>query len=91
MSATLIVAKNIIYVSDINCCCKTLMAATLIILAKLFATVLMPATCSNNFFATKCTFCSNFAFLATTFVAAKNNISCSYIKVSLLATERYSE
>jgi hypothetical protein len=53
------------------------MAATLIVLAKLFATTLMPATCSNNFFAAKNTFCSNFAFLAATFVAAKNDISCS--------------
>jgi hypothetical protein len=54
MSTTLIVAKNIIYISNINCCCKTLvMAATLIVLAKLFAMVLMPATCSNNFFAVK--------------------------------------
>jgi hypothetical protein len=53
------------------------MAATLIVLAKLFATALMAATCSNNFFAAKNTFCSNFAFLAATFVAAKNDISCS--------------
>ncbi|KAK2369230.1 hypothetical protein QL285_082378 [Trifolium repens] len=53
------------------------MAATLIVLAKLFATGLMPATCNNNFFAAKNTFCSNFAFLAVTFVAAKNDISCS--------------
>ncbi|KAK2454834.1 hypothetical protein QL285_002354 [Trifolium repens] len=53
------------------------MAATLIVLAKLFATALMAATCSNIFFAAKNTFCSNFAFLATTFVAAKNDISCS--------------
>jgi hypothetical protein len=48
------------------------MAATLIVLAKLFATALMPATCSNNFFAAKNTFCSNFEFLAVTFVAAKS-------------------
>jgi hypothetical protein len=75
MAATLVVAKNTSYGIDINCCCKTLvMAATLIVLAKLFATTLMPATFSNNFFATKNTFCSNFAFLA---VAAKNDISCS--------------
>ncbi|KAK2426956.1 hypothetical protein QL285_025575 [Trifolium repens] len=68
MPATLIVAKNISYVSDINCCCKTLvMAATLIVLAKLFATALIAATCSNNFFAAKNTFCSNFAFLAATY------------------------
>jgi peptidoglycan/LPS O-acetylase OafA/YrhL len=53
------------------------MAATLIVLAKLFATALMAATCSNNFFAAKNTFCSNFVFLAATFVAAKNDISCS--------------
>jgi hypothetical protein len=53
------------------------MAATLIVFAKLFATALMAATCSNNFFAAKNTFCSNFVFLA----AAKNDISCS---------ERYS-
>jgi hypothetical protein len=53
------------------------MAATLIVLAKLFATALMAATCSNIFFAAKNTFCSNFAFLAATFVAAKNDISCS--------------
>jgi hypothetical protein len=45
------------------------MAATLIVLAKLFATALMPATCSNNFFTAKNTFCSNFAFLAATFVS----------------------
>jgi hypothetical protein len=37
----------------------------------------MAATCSNIFFAAKNTFCSNFAFLAATFVAAKNDISCS--------------
>jgi hypothetical protein len=42
----------------------------------------MPATCSNNFFAAKNTFCSNFAFLAATFVAAKNDISCSDYFVS---------
>jgi hypothetical protein len=78
MSATLIIVKNIIYVSDINCYCKTLvMAATLIVLATLFATALMLATCSNNFFAAKNTFYSNFAFLAATFVAEKNDISCS--------------
>jgi hypothetical protein len=53
------------------------MAATLIVLAKLFATALMPAACSNNFFAAKNTFSSNFAFLAATFVVAKNDISCS--------------
>jgi hypothetical protein len=53
------------------------MTATLIVLAKLFATALMAAACSNNFFALKNTFCSNFVFLATTFVAAKNDISCS--------------
>ena len=53
------------------------MAATLIVLVKLFATALMPATCSNNFFAAKNTFCSNFAFLAATYVAVKNDISCS--------------
>jgi hypothetical protein len=29
------------------------MAATLIVLAKLFAAALMPATCGNNFFAAK--------------------------------------
>jgi hypothetical protein len=58
------------------------MVATLIVLAKLFATALMPATCSNNFFAAKNTFCSNFAFLAATFVAAKNDISCSDYFVS---------
>ncbi|KAK2388494.1 hypothetical protein QL285_062173 [Trifolium repens] len=82
MPATLIVAKNISYVSGINCCCKTLvMAATLIVLAKLFATALMPATCSNNFFAAKNTFCSNFAFLAATYVAAKNDISCSVFTI----------
>ncbi|KAK2374565.1 sulfite exporter TauE/SafE family protein [Trifolium repens] len=40
------------------------MAATLIVLAKLFATALMPTTCSNNFFAAKNTFCDNFAFLS---------------------------
>jgi hypothetical protein len=50
------------------------MAATF---AKLFATALMPATCSNNFFDAKNTFRSNFAFLATTNVAAKNDISYS--------------
>ncbi|KAK2424389.1 hypothetical protein QL285_034756 [Trifolium repens] len=78
MSATLIVDKNTSFVSDINCCCKTpVMAATLIVLAKLFATALMPATCSNNFFVAKNTFYSNFAFLPATFVAAKNDISCS--------------
>jgi hypothetical protein len=55
------------------------MAATLIVLAKLFATALMPATCNNNFFVAKNTFCSNFAFLTTTFVAAKNDISCSVL------------
>jgi hypothetical protein len=49
------------------------MAATLIVLAKLFATALMPATCSNNFFAAKNIFCSNFVF----FAATKNDISCS--------------
>jgi hypothetical protein len=53
------------------------MAATLIVLAKLFAATLMPATCSNNFLAAKNTFYSNFAFLTTTFVAAKNDISCN--------------
>ncbi|KAK2454376.1 hypothetical protein QL285_001942 [Trifolium repens] len=53
------------------------MAATLIVLAKLFATALMPATCGNNFFAAKNTFCNNFVFLPATFVAAKNDISCS--------------
>jgi hypothetical protein len=53
------------------------MTATLIVLAKLFAMALMPTTCSNNFSAAKNTFCNNFAFLATTFVAAKNDISCS--------------
>jgi hypothetical protein len=53
------------------------MATTLIILAKLFATGLMPTTCSNNFFVAKNTFCSNFAFSAATFIAAKNDISCS--------------
>jgi hypothetical protein len=53
------------------------MAATLIVLAKLFATALMPAICSNNFFAAKNTFCSNFAFYVTIFVAAKNDIFCS--------------
>jgi hypothetical protein len=53
------------------------MTKTLIFLAKLFTTALMPATCSNNFFAAKNIFCSNFVFLATTFVAAKNDISCS--------------
>ncbi|KAK2408327.1 hypothetical protein QL285_043846 [Trifolium repens] len=82
MPATLIVAKNTSFVSDINCCCKTLvMAATLIVLAKLFATALMAATC-NIFFAAKNTFCSNFAFLAATFVAAKNDISCSVMSIS---------
>jgi hypothetical protein len=55
------------------------MAATLIVLAKFFATVLMTATCSNIFFAAKNTFYSNFAFLAATFIAVKNNISCSAI------------
>jgi hypothetical protein len=53
------------------------MAATLIVLAKPFATTLMPVTCSSNFFAAKNTFYSNFAFLAATFVAEKNDISCS--------------
>ncbi|KAK2430827.1 Polynucleotidyl transferase, ribonuclease H superfamily protein [Trifolium repens] len=56
------------------------MAATLIFLAKLLATALMPTTCNNmqqQFFATKNTFCNNFAFLVATFVAAKNDISCS--------------
>ncbi|KAK2360226.1 hypothetical protein QL285_085514 [Trifolium repens] len=53
------------------------MTATLIVLAKLFATALMPATCSNNFSAAKFFFCNNFVFLAATFVAAKNDISCS--------------
>ncbi|KAK2451469.1 hypothetical protein QL285_010520 [Trifolium repens] len=81
MPSTLVVAKNTSFVSDINCCCKTLvMAATLIVLATLFATALMTATCSNIFFAAKNTFCSNFAFLAATFVVAKNDISCSDIK-----------
>jgi hypothetical protein len=66
MLATLIGAKNISYVSDINCCCKTLvMAAILIVLAKLFATALMPVICSNNFFAAKNTFYSNLAFLVS--------------------------
>jgi hypothetical protein len=37
----------------------------------------MPATCSNNFFAAKNTFCSNSVFLETTFVTAKNDISDS--------------
>jgi hypothetical protein len=42
MAATLIVAKNTIYANDINCCCKTLvMAVTLIVLAKPFATALI--------------------------------------------------
>jgi hypothetical protein len=40
----------------------------------------MAATCSNIFFAAKNTFCSNFAFFAATFVAAKNDISCSDYK-----------
>ncbi|KAK2455352.1 hypothetical protein QL285_002810 [Trifolium repens] len=53
------------------------MTATLIVLAKLFATALMAATCSNIVFDAKNTFCSNFAFLSATFVAAKNDISCS--------------
>jgi hypothetical protein len=39
----------------------------------------MAATCSNNFFAAKNTCGSNFAFLAATNVAAKNDISCSLI------------
>jgi hypothetical protein len=78
MPTTLIVAKNPSFVSDINCCCKILvMAATLIVLGKLFATALMAATCSNIFFVAKNTFCSNFTFLAATFVAAKYDISCS--------------
>jgi hypothetical protein len=64
MSATLIVAKNISYVSDINYCCKILVMSTiLIVLAKLFTTALMPATWSNNIFAAKNTFCSNFVVL----------------------------
>jgi hypothetical protein len=53
------------------------MAATLIVLAKLFATAFMPATCNNNFFAAKNTFCNKFAFLATKFFPAKNDICCS--------------
>jgi hypothetical protein len=57
--------------------------AKLIVLAKLFATALMPATCSNNFFAAKNIFCSNFAFFAATYVAAKNDISCSEVSSNL--------
>jgi hypothetical protein len=50
------------------------MAAILIVLAKLFTTALMPATCNNNFFTAKNIICSNFV---ATFVAAKNKISSS--------------
>jgi hypothetical protein len=51
MAATIVVAKNTSYDSDINCCCEILvMSATLIVLAKLFATAPMTATCSNIFF-----------------------------------------
>ena len=46
------------------------MVATLIVLAQLFAMALMPTVYSDNFFAAKNTYCSNFAFLAATFVAA---------------------
>jgi hypothetical protein len=38
------------------------MAATLIVLAKLFVTALIPTTCSNNFFAAKNTFCATLHF-----------------------------
>jgi hypothetical protein len=54
------------------------MAAILIVVVKLFATALMPTTCNNNFFSVKNTFCSNFAFLAATFVAVKNGILVVY-------------
>ncbi|KAK2434225.1 hypothetical protein QL285_019396 [Trifolium repens] len=88
MAATIVVAKNTSYDSDINCCCEILvMAATLIVLAKLFATALLAATCSNIFFAAKNTFCSNFMFLAATFVAAKNDISCSESSNSLYSPQ----
>jgi hypothetical protein len=46
------------------------MEATLIVLAQLFATALMPTVYSDSCFAAKNTYCSNFAFLAATFVAA---------------------
>jgi hypothetical protein len=91
MPSTLVVAKNTSFVSDINCCCKTLvMTATLIVLAKFFATALMAAICSNIFFAAKNTFCSNFAFFAATFVAAKNDISCSgYVQILVKKKKLY--
>jgi hypothetical protein len=40
-------------------------------------------TCSNIFFATKNSFCSNFAFFSATFVATKNDISCSGVSESI--------
>jgi hypothetical protein len=50
------------------------MAATLIVLAKLFTTALMPATYSNNFFDAKNTFCSNFTFFAATYLSLPDTI-----------------
>jgi hypothetical protein len=68
------------------------MAATLIVLAKLFATTLMPATCSNNFFTAKNTFCSHFALSLpkTTFlVVSIEKLYCIQPQILLLATNYF--
>jgi hypothetical protein len=53
------------------------MTTTLIFFAKLFRNGTYVSDMQQQFFAAKNTFCSNFVFLAPTFVAVKNDISCS--------------
>ena len=52
-------------------------AATLDVVAKLFATALIPTTCSDLSFVEKCSYDNNFKFFTTKKVAAKSILSCS--------------
>jgi hypothetical protein len=57
---------------------KTLLTITILnVAAKLLATEFIATTCSDFFSVGTTLFCNNFIHLPTTFVAAKNFLSCS--------------